>query len=185
MELAWLFQRATARHSTGLRQPETPSHFFSLSQRGDTMKRILIAVVLVVGLIGLVGAVQQNPRDVTYGKVKAQEFVLTDSKGKMQGYMGSGFDGNPFMRMIAKNGAYAQMSAHDKGTEILLTDAKKVSRLQMVVQPGGAGITLSDANKKRRLELIVFPNGSSVVSFRNAADKIVHKISVDENGNRF
>ncbi|MBT6143631.1 hypothetical protein HOH51_03925 [bacterium] len=146
------------------------------------MRRIVIDVILVVGLIGLVGAVQQKPKSVTYERVVSQGFWLTDSKGKLRAVMSAGFNGDPFIQMTSKNGTRVSMSADDIGPSIVFSDAKKVNRLSMQVQRDVAGITLSDANRKPRLRLTVSPDGASSVIFTNAAGKLIRSVSVSKEG---
>ena len=124
------------------------------------MKRFAIAVVVVIGLAVLMGAVQRRLRNVNYGTVKARQFLLTDSKGNVRGGMITDDDGNPELRLVATNGAIVSVAVDDESTTITLTDGTEKPRLQLVVLPAGTAIVFRNTNGKEDYRILVDEKGN-------------------------
>jgi len=124
------------------------------------MKRFTLIAVALLLVVGLTGAAAKL-RNVKYGTVKANQFLLINDDGKPMGGMAI-MDGEPTLHLISSTGFTADLSVDDKKATITLTSGDK-PRVSIVVVDDFAAIRFIDKNGKEQYRILVDNNDNVII----------------------
>ena len=121
-------------------------------------RRLTLALVLTALAAGLVVTAGMGPAEAVPDEIKAHQFTLVDTDGKMRARLGPSSEGASFILFDAAGKPRAGFGMTKKGPEILLTDEKGKPQLMLSAE-GPPLLQLFDESGKLRADLTVRKGG--------------------------